>query len=237
MNWKEIKARIKSIPLIGNTYNLLYGNRKTARIIQKKRELLHSEGYDLAGRIDDALTNRNVLFYLDYGSLLGIVRSGRFIGHDYDMDYSIYITEDFGWNDLEKVMLGLGLKIAHQFRLNGVITEQTYAFGALTVDFFGHFDDDKNSIAYLYYKKKNKVYHSVCEWNVAEIRAKKIAGTKRIKADGRIYTVPDEAEEYLASIYTDNWRVPNPNWESDKGPAWNDREDLIGIYDECKREE
>ncbi len=234
MNWKEIKARVKCIPFIGNTYDLIYGNKKTERLINKKRELLHGEGYDLAEKIDSSLSKYDVDYYLDYGSLLGIIRSNHFIGHDYDLDYSIFITEHFGWDDLEKIMNELGLRKAHQFRLNGVITEQTYAFGALGVDFFGHFDDDNNSITYIYYKKKGKVYNRVDEWDVAELRARKVRNTKTIVIDGRKYTIPDEAEEYLASVYTDKWRIPDPNWKSDEGPAWNEREDLIGIYDDCK---
>lgn len=234
MNWKEIKAKVKSVPIIGNIYDRLYGNKKVKRIQEEKRELLHKNGYDLAEKIENVLFGCNVMYFMDFGNLLGIVRSGHFISHDFDMDYGIYITEQFGWNDLESVLGSIGLKKVSQFTLNGKITEQTYAFNELTVDFFNHFEDEENNIAYIFYKKKSKIYNSIYERSVAVLKMYKFHGTKKIQTEGKTFTIPNEPEKYLASIYTEDWRVPNPNWVSEKGPSWNARDDLIGILETFK---
>ena len=41
-------------------------------------------------------------------------------------------------------------------------------------------------------------------------------------------SVPVDAEKYLASIYREDWMIPNPNWISAEGPAWNELDNVIG---------
>ena len=229
MNWKELKGKVKSIPFIGGMYNALYGNRKVQRIYDSKVKLLKENGYDLAERIEDILSSQNVSYYMDFGSLLGITRSKQFIGHDTDIDYSIFISDQFGWEDLERVLTEGGLKKANQCMIKGVITEQTYTFDGISVDFFGHFDDDDNSIVYICYAKKGKKYSSIYDRDVAELKMFKVCKTKKISVNGKMYTVPEDAEKYLESIYTANWRTPDPNWISEKGPAWIERKDLSAL--------
>lgn len=232
MNWKEIKAKIKSISFIRNTYDKVYGNKKVMKIQEKKREALHKKGYDLAEKIEGVLSKCDVTFFMDFGNLLGVVRSGHFISHDFDMDYGIYITEQFTWDNLGAELEKIGLKKICQFTVNGEIIEQTFAAGELTVDFFNHFDDEKNCIAYEFFRKKDEVYQSVYERSVAEYKMYKFNGTKKHHAAGKVFTIPNEPEKYLESIYTENWRISNPEWTPEQSPAWNIRDDLIGILEE-----
>lgn len=228
MNWKELKAKIKNISFIGNAYNCIIGKRKVAKIWDAKRKLLPQKGYDLAERIEHVLSEHNVNYYMDFGSLLGIIRSNGFLNNDTDIDYSIYISSDFGWDDLEKLMSSIGMKKKHQYVMEGSITEQTYEQDMLTVDFFAHFDNEKNSIEYVYFLKQGKKYKSVYERSVAELKMYKVCGTKKIIVRDKEFTIPEEPEKYLESIYTENWRTPDPNWDPEKGPAWNELESAVG---------
>lgn len=232
MNWKEIKAKIKGISIIGKTYDKVYGNKKVMRIQEKKRAALHKNGYDLAEKIEKVLSKCDVTFFMDFGNLLGVVRSGHFISHDFDMDYGIYITEQFTWDNLGEELKKIGLNKICQFTVNGAIIEQTFAAGELTVDFFNHFDDEKNCIAYVFFRKEDETYQSIYERSVAEYKMFKFNGTKKYHAAGKVFTIPNEPEKYLESIYTENWRTPNPKWTPEQSPARNIRNDLIGILEE-----
>ena len=232
MNWQELKWKIKSISFIGKTYDMIIGNRKVDRIERAKREALHSMGYDLAEKIDRELSKCDVMFFMDFGTLLGIVRSGKFIGHDCDMDYGLYLTEKFTWEDLQTVMCSIGLEKAGQHRIGDTIVEQTYARGELTVDFFSHFNDGANNFVYGFFKKEGKKYFSSHERSVGEMKIHSVLETKEINIDGRKFTIPSESEKYLESIYTSTWRMPNPNWKDEDSPAWRERTDLIGFHDE-----
>ncbi len=231
MIWKEFKAKIKSISCIGKMYDSIYGNKKVQRIMDKKREALHKSGYDLADKIEKELSIYNVKYFIDFGNLLGIIRTGKFINHDLDMDYGIYITPSFTWKDLETALSHIGLRKLSQYLIDGQIIEQTYSYNELTVDFFNHFDDDKNCISYVFFKKDGHTYNSIYERSVSELKMFKFDKTKKLTTEDLTFTIPDEPEKYLASIYTEEWRIPNPNWIAENGPAWHERDDLIGILE------
>lgn len=232
MNIAELKKRIKSIPGVELIYNAVYGNRKVKRINEQQRELLQSEGKKLVEAIEKALSQQSVKYYLDFGSLLGMIRDKKFMDYDNDIDYSIYIGEGFSWTDLENVMQGIGLKKYRQYKYKNQIVEQTYSFGKLTVDFFSHHDDEKNSIIYWFFRDKEKKYHSLDERSVAEDRYFKVDKTKSVTINGLTVTVPVEYDAYLSSIYTKNWRIPDPNWDPKDGPDTRILEGEVGIRED-----
>lgn len=226
----EIKKRLKENKTIVEIYMKLYGRKKEQRRVQVAKETLQNEGFAYMQRVEQALEKTNARFFVNFGTLMGILRSGKFISWDNDLDYGIYIDDSFSWIDLEKTMAGIGMKLARQFGHNGIVTEQTYKTDKLTVDFFAHVEDENNSYEYVYFWKKDYDYKSPNDTHVCRLKMYKFSGTEKreIKDAGIIFTAPNEAEKYLASIYTENWRIPDPNWVSSKGPAWNELPDTIG---------
>ena len=59
----------------------------------------------------------------------------------------------------------------------------------------------------------------------------KFDSVKTMKINDMIVHVPNEPEKYLASIYTENWRVPDPNWKSELGPSWNELQNKFAIVE------
>lgn len=214
----NLKKRIKSIYIVEKIYDFVYGNRKVNKINKAQRDLLQKEGFHLVELIEKVLSQYSVKYYLDFGSLLGMVRDGKFMDYDNDLDYSIYIGDEFTWEMLEKAMASIGLKKFCQYKYKEQIVEQTYSFGKLTVDFFNHHDDEKHSIVYWFYKDKKRKYNSLDERSVVEDRYFKVKETKPLKINGLIFTAPAEYDEYLSSIYTSSWRIPDPNWNPENGP-------------------
>ncbi|MBO5167937.1 MAG: hypothetical protein J6B49_02430 [Phascolarctobacterium sp.] len=191
--------------------NLLIENRKIA---------LQKYGFDTIKTIDSALTKNQILYFADFGTLLGIVRENGFIKHDLDMDFGIIENQHFSWSKLEKLMLANNILKVRQFIYKGIITEQTYRFENLTIDFFLHFRDDKNDFAYEYYKQKKYPYKSNNEFSVAKWNLYKFDNIERRRVNEIEINIPCDPEKYLESIYSTNWRIPNARWKSCDGQGW-----------------
>ncbi|MDY6063075.1 MAG: hypothetical protein SPI53_04740 [Erysipelotrichaceae bacterium] len=231
MNIKKIKYRLKNISFIGKTYEKFIGSKKVKKIENERRKSLKNDGLKNIAIIESALSESGVRFFLDFGSLLGIIRDRKFMEWDSDIDYAVYINDEFTWDKLEEILKGCGMKKLKQFRYNDEITEQTYINGKLTIDFFNHTEDEKNSYTYVYFNKKGIKYKNDNEYSVSKLCMYKVKGIKIININETDIHIPDEPEKYLASIYTDGWKIPNPNWVAEKGPSWNEIENAIAYLE------
>ena len=215
MNWKEVKYEIKKNPIIGNTYQFLVGNRKIKKAQVAAKQLLQEKGIELLRQIELALENYSddLLYFADYGTLLGIVRDKKFITWDMDVDYGLIVQHEFNWDKFEEHLKKYGFKKVREYKYHDEIKEQTYAYHGLTIDFFGKTDDGENSIAYGFYTQKDFVYDNMCSRHVREVKYVRVLGVRKEKFLNVEVTIPINAEEYLESAYSKNWRIPDPKWD------------------------
>lgn len=221
MTLYELKMHIKRVPLVKGIYDRLTAKRQNA-VLQAQRTALQTEGTSMTRAIEEALSQENVEFFIHFGSLLGLIRAGKFMDFDSDVDYGIFINDNFTWQDLERVLEERGFVKEKQFLFHGKVTEQSYKLGALSVDFFGCERDDEHTYVNVYFRKQGHIYHSSLEHHVSRLKMYPFAGVKELEVAGTTYHVPDEPEKLLASIYTENWRIPDPNWVAERGPSWNE---------------
>ena len=226
-NVKRIWYRIKQYPLIGVPYQKLIGNRKTEKLFQQKSRQVKAFGKDAVALIEKALPELGVLYYIDFGSLLGVIRDHQFIDWDPDIDYALVITEKFDWSKLQKVMNTVGFTKIKEWRLEGKITEQTYMINELTVDFFGHYRSDDKMTAYVYSRIKGHIYKDG-EYGVYSVITPSVSETKMDNIEDIWVNVPVNAEQYLVSLYNDDWDIPNPKWVAFSGPAYHFIDGKVG---------
>lgn len=177
-----------------------------------KQDMLQDEGLDLIKSVENTLKNSNYIYFADYGTLLGIIRDHAFISWDNDVDYGLLIDDSFDWNQFEKHMNQYGFKKIREFIFQGKISEQTYSLGSLSVDFFGHFTKGDKTFAHSFFRQEDYIYHSKDEFHVRLSEYVKLTDTKIVDFLGTTVHVPVNSEEYLESIYTKTWRIPNPKW-------------------------
>ena len=182
---------------------------------QKKNRGLRKNGYEYLSKIDEILTRNGIKYFITYGSLLGIIREGKFMDYDDDIDLGIIETEEFSWENLEKSMREIGMVKKHQFLLNNKITEQTYTARALSVDFFLYEEENGKSISYIYYHKKDKEYKAN-QFSVAVNITSLISDVKRIPVQAGTAAVPSNPELFLREIYGEDWRTPIKGWEKER---------------------
>lgn len=214
---KHILNRLKSDPFISTTYERLIGNKKTKKRMQRQREEIQNNSAKYLNLVESIMSTSCALYHACFGTLLGIVRDNKLITWDVDIDYAVVISDDFSWNDLEKAMSKSGFKKIREFVFEGIVTEQTYQVDKITIDFFGEFYDGNNMIQYTYNKLTGVKYSSYLDYSVFRLTLPRVDKIKQININGVNVSVPCNSEEILASVYNDDWRVPNPNWKSNSG--------------------
>ena len=176
------------------------------------KKALAEQGMQVVEEMEKALAGQNVKYFLGFGNLLGLEREGHFIKHDNDIDYCIFINEQFTWEMLEKCMNEAGYKKIRQYSLQGEISEQTYKKGILPVDFFGCHIEGDHTVSHDFFREDDYTYASKEEMHVLESRLAKVDEVQKKVYGGVEITVPADPIQYLESVYTEKWREPDPNW-------------------------
>lgn len=182
---------------------------------KRKKQGLHELGYIYVEKISKSLEKFEIQYFITYGTLLGIIREGKFIGHDDDIDFGVIFDEKFTWDKLEAALKEAGMQKKHQFRLEGEITEQTYIADKLSVDFFLFCEySSTEHVSYAYFRRKNKLYENDT-FEVSRNRVPTIGSIIKTKTEKGIFAIPNNSEQFLEAVYGADWRTPNPNWVED----------------------
>lgn len=209
MTLYEVKMYLKRLSIVKLLLDL-----RVKKESKQKAICLEVSGIELMESVEKALSDTNIRYFADYGTLLGIVRDGNFIGWDNDVDYGILIDEAFDWNAFENHMGKYGFKKVREFEFKGRIREQTYSKGYLTVDIFGHQNYDKKSTVYGFFRKENYIYKSSSEFHAQKVEYDLEIGESIEKEFlGKFVKIPRNAENYLEAAYGTGWKVPDPNWK------------------------
>lgn len=183
---------------LGKRYHLI--ERKRASLLQKNGVQTLS---DLAG----LLTSNNIHYWVDAGTLLGIVRDGNFIDDDTDIDIGVVITNP---DDLFNLLKVNGYNIWYYFDTpygrKRLIRAEKYQVG---ID-FEVFERDGDKY---YYDSPSKPARTSKQWKkkrYSVIRfyfdAEIVASQKRHNFMGIELNIPENYDEYFRVYYKD-WRV------------------------------
>lgn len=218
-----IREKIKKFALGHKKILLIYraslGKLKTKYYFNFQKKALQKNGEKYIRRIDKALHDKNVEFFIDGGTLLGMVRERHLIKHDRDMDYGIYFSKSFTLEDLDKAMKSAGFKKIKAFVFRDKPYEITYGNGVTHVDFFIHDEVNEESLLYVFYRDIAADYPGDQFYSVLEMHRPAIKGLRRVNIDGLRVNIPVNYKEYLAGAYTEKWRIPDPTWSYHMEPG------------------
>ncbi len=233
MSAKEIvKGLVGKLP---NGEKLLsdISKAKFDKNVEKRIALINEKGSAIIGEVEEALSSSGLEYFATCGTLLGLIRENRLLKNDYDLDYAILVNDEDSWNKLETAIKGKGYSKVHFFTLDGKITEQTYRSpSGIDVDFFGHFFEGKELCFYAYDKIEGEDYPTPSHWTTYMFHTGVYDGVKKIDTQLGTVTVPQNAEEYLAYNYNDDWRIPDPNYVAYTGKGCSMLKGKYGIYGE-----
>lgn len=145
-----------------------------------------------------------------YGSLLGAVREGDFLGHDFDFD-AAYLSRH---RDATQAGAELG-------EIGMALIERGFQVESRSICL--HIHDsvtgrEKIDLFHLYFDNAGKLQFP---WGVAGTRAFRIdqwEGLEQIPFARATGTVPRNADALVETMYGANWRIPNPgfDWARDR---------------------
>lgn len=203
----DTKRKIINLPIIRTC------NKIANFIIDKKRgNLLSKHNKDVFKAIYD---NISPGFYIwaDCGTLLGIYRDKSIISHDIDMDFGVLYSQKDELLKLFKILSNQGFRLSRELSFNGIAYEYSMTYKGLNIDFilYDIVDNDLRTYAFSYLSNMlNEVTNVECfEYNLPYTKL----------TDINIFNlnvlIPENTEEYLKTLYGDNFMIPvgNYNWK------------------------
>lgn len=188
----------------GNPLGLDKSNRLSRLFTSRSAEHL-APLLDAIGTVTEALEKAGVRPFLAYGTLLGAVRQGDFIGHDSDADLGYVsahehpvdaVLESFR---LDRQLTRMGFAITRYSGLAFKVVVRESDGTSRGLDVFGGFI--REGTLYL----MGEVGHP--------FRREWLEPRSEVTLAGRAFPAPHEPERLLEAMYGPGWRVPDPAYK------------------------
>ncbi len=216
-------------PLLLKVYRSTFGKLKTGLYFGLQRKALQKKGPQTINTIAKKLDSEGAVYFAAFGTLLGMIRDNKLIPYDRDIDFAVHFDNDFTPKKLDRLLRSIGLKRIKAFYYKGKPVELTYTNGITHIDFFRLFDKGDHSLVHVFYKDVDRKYPSKNHYTVLELALAHIDGVKKTTINGITVNIPTNYEDFLASAYTENWRIPDPNWSYLNSPGKRIIEDDFGL--------
>ena len=180
------------------------------RYLQRK---LRRVGPRIIALVHRVCTQEGISYFADYGTLLGFVREKGFIPHDNDIDFGILLPFNQPKGFVEALQ-GEGFHFVKAFTYDGQITELSFYYQGIQVDFFIHFPIGERLWAHYY------VIGDDCgtDWqhppviDVVRTFRPQIPALIPYSVLGTTTLIPSNYEAVLTAHYGRGWHIPNPTW-------------------------
>ncbi len=180
-------------------------------IFWKRRTVVNLLGPRVLTIIHNYFSINQLTYWVDFGTLLGVVREANFLRKDEDIDLGFqYSQQKEIWAAFRK----LGFKRKYYYRFNDQITSERYYFLHLAIDVHYYFEINEKKILYLLVEQGSSgecqvyEYTFTSHWKVKEVLFKH-----------QLINVPENFKEVLIENYGPDWSKPTSDWEIGMSPA------------------
>ena len=211
---KRLKEYMKTIPFFMGCYDFYYDLR-FGRRIKKKKDYFLKESVQLLQKFSQTLNDNGILFWLEFGTLLGFYREHDFIKHDYDLDVGAFLTDS---EKIRKILTDNGFKLVREFRAKDGGLEECYRYLHTTIDVFYFRKIEETSSIYSYSFKqpffpiKKKHLNKELKMSVLKTTLKDY-GFEKAVFKGCEVNIPTQPEDQLKALYGESFMVPDPTFD------------------------
>jgi hypothetical protein len=186
---------------------------------RKKRKQIQSKGAETIKKLHEVLRDCNCIFHVDMGTLLGIIREGKLLGHDLDIDIAVHTANVDKINEIKKRLLNNNCIHKYRYKIEGIgIVEDSFILNNIKFDINYYLNIEGKSLCYLFYREDGKKYDDN-KFNAVRLSCSEIERVTKIPFMGFDVNVPIDSEKYLSERYGQNWRIPDKSYVYWKGPS------------------
>jgi lipopolysaccharide cholinephosphotransferase len=175
------------------------------------------EAYKMLQVIANLLREHRIPYILEAGTLLGVVREGRLLPWDTDVDITVLYQNADQIRKLKwKLFLkGYRMRIRRFERNVGPFKKGDIRIIKIQTTYLWLFKHHTLMDIFLKYKIGEAYYWALKgeKYIIKRSPSEYYENTKWIEFMGNLFTVPAKAEEYLAYHYGADWRIPIRQWD------------------------
>lgn len=213
----RIKDYLKTIPFFMGMYNVYFKLRFGRRQKRKQRYFI-AENEELFRKFTETLNSNDIVFWLEFGTLLGFYREHDFIKHDFDLDVGVRLYDAA---KVRKCLTENGFKLVRDFHAKDGGMEESYRYLHTTIDlFYFRVDASNPSIQYCNMFKSPvfpvKKQH-LNKMLTMTVKRKNVPnnGFERAVFKGYDIYIPKKTDEHLCAHYGKNFMIPDPTFSHD----------------------
>lgn len=159
----------------------------------------------------NALDSIGVLFWLDFGTLLGAQRDGEFLPNDLDIDLGLFLS-DYS-SDIDDAMRNKGFKLIKEFSIDDKKygLEQTYELKGVTIDLFFYSYNDDVMWTHCFHSFPNLTYAESIKVKGGFLPIEQYlpkSSFEKISFLNENFMVPIPTHDYLSYHYGEDYKVP-----------------------------
>jgi phosphorylcholine metabolism protein LicD len=185
--------------------------------IYRQNKNVKKYGLEALIKIKKVAEELNITYWLDFGTLLGAVREGKFIEHDLDLDIGMFLHEYT--SKLQELLEKEGFKKTECFYIDKgkYGRKEAYNYKGVVVDIFFYTKKGKKIYCHGFRAKEGESLIEALQRNegflVREVTFP-FNGFCEITFLGHDFTIPLNFDDYLKAYYGENYMTKNVNWNS-----------------------
>ncbi len=204
----------KSGPLAWLRRTISEASRK--RHIASQNRQLRRYHHEILTAFTTAMSELDLPYWLDYGTLLGVIRDGGYVDNDTDLDFGMYLHDYTP--EISEVLSRYGFKAEYDRLVDGGETarEAVYSYKGVHTDIFFYKVEGDRMYTMVAFPEGGRSYEEM----VAAYGGMKVyrtthpyMGTKMISYKDLVIAVPEDEHRYLVSCYGEGYAVKDPDYD------------------------
>jgi hypothetical protein len=180
-----------------------------------RRQYFQAEAVKLLKHFATALNTQNLMFWLEFGTLLGYYRENDFIKHDDDLDFGAYLDDA---KAIRNTLETHGFKLVRSYSSTDGGLEECYRYMHTTLDIFYFRRDERGLYCTSYSRCKKSLLSSLLNRRPCTVKQISIPdnGFATVTYKGTTVHVPTDCIAHLTMHYGPTFMIPNAHFDYKK---------------------
>lgn len=212
-------------PVIDKKENRIFANNSYKTMTVKdikhqqakalRKQYFNEEAGELLKSFSEALNEKNIMFWLEFGTLLGYFRENDFIKHDDDLDFGAFLCDA---QAIRTALEANGFKLIRRYTSTDGGMEDCYRYKHTTLDVFYFRRNERGLYCTSYSRGKKSWLSSLLNRRPCTVKQISIPdnGFTTVTYKGTMVHVPTDCIAHLTMHYGPTFMTPNAHFDYKK---------------------